>query len=428
TQRMLATFTISSSLWPTMDRSLPLSGLRILDCSRVLAGPFATMLLADLGADVIKLEPPAGDESRGWGPPWWGDPTERRSAYFASVNRNKRDIVVDLRTDAGQALLDRLAAGADLLVHNALPSSASRLGLDAARLRGAHPGLVVAAVGGFAGRDSELPAYDLLAQAMSGLMSVTGEPSGPPQKVGVALLDLLAGLELAVGALAALLGRARDGHSAAAPAVESLLGRAAGVGAPPAVDVSLMEASVASLTNVLANHLATGQEPRRWGNEHPNIVPYQVFAARDGHLAIAVGNDAQFTRFAAELGVAVERAWSTNAGRVADRDEVVARLAAAVEGRGRDELVAALRAADVPAGPVAGVGEALRAIEAAGDGAWLQAAGEMRLAPDPIRLDGERLPLRREPPLMGEHTDEVLTELGMDSAAIRALRMTGVVA
>ena len=192
-----------------MDRSLPLHGLRIVDCSRVLAGPFATMLLADLGADVVKLEPPGGDESRGWGPPWWGAPEDRRSAYFGSVNRNKRSIVVDLRTDAGRDLLDRLADGADLLIHNARPSSAARLGLDADRLRAAHPGLVVAVVGGFSGRDRELPAYDLLAQAMSGLMSVTGEPDGPPQKAGVALLDLLAGLEVAVGALAALLGKAR---------------------------------------------------------------------------------------------------------------------------------------------------------------------------------------------------------------------------
>ena len=391
-----------------MDRSLPLSGLRILDCSRVLAGPFATMLLADLGADVVKLEPPAGDESRGWGPPWWGDPAERRSAYFASVNRNKRSIVVDLRTDGGHALLDRLAENADLLVHNARPASAARLGLDADRLRAAHPRLVVAAVGGFAGRDAELPAYDLLAQAMSGLMSVTGERDGPPQKAGVAVLDLMAGLELAVGALAALHGR--------------------GAATPQTVDVSLMEASVAALTNVLANHLATGEEPRRWGNEHPNIVPYQVFAARDGHVAIAVGNDAQFARLCGELGLAPEPEWATNAGRVADRGRLIPALASAVEALGRDELVAALRSADVPSGPVASVGEATRAIEDAHDGGWVQRAGEMRLAPDPIRLDGQSLPLRVAPPLLGEHTDQVLTELGLGEAEIRGLREDGIVA
>ena len=392
-----------------MDRSLPLSGLRILDCSRVLAGPFATMLLADLGADVIKLEPPGGDESRGWGPPWWGDPADRRSAYFASVNRNKRSMVVDLRTDAGRALLDRLAGGADLLVHNARPSSAARLGLDAARLHAAHPRLVMPPLAASPGRDAELPAYDLLAQAMSGLMSVTGEHDGPPMKVGVAMLDLLAGLELAVGALASLLGRA-------------------GGGVPAAVDVSLMEASVASLTNVLANHLATGQEPDRWGNEHPNIVPYQVFATRDGHVAIAVGNDAQFTRLLAALGLASEPGWSTNAGRLADRRNVVERIAEAVAARGRDELVVALRAADVPAGPVASVGDAVRSIRAAQDGEWLQSAGEMRLAPGPIRIEGESPPLRRPPPLLGEHTDELLAELGLNDGEILTMRADGVVA
>jgi crotonobetainyl-CoA:carnitine CoA-transferase CaiB-like acyl-CoA transferase len=393
-----------------MDRSLPLAGLRVIDCSRVLAGPFATMLLADLGADVVKLEPPAGDESRGWGPPWWGDPGERRSAYFASVNRNKRSLVVDLRTEAGRGLLDRIADGADLLVHNALPSSARRLGLDADALRAAHPRLVVATVGGFGGADAERPAYDLLAQAMSGLMAVTGDRDGPPQKVGVAVLDLLAGLEVAVGALAALLGRARGDEANAA------------------VSVSLMESSVTALINVLANHLASGHEPERWGNEHANIVPYQVFAARDGHVAVAVGNDAQFARLLDVLGLAGDQRYATNAGRVATRGELVPWLARAIVGRERDELVAALRAADVPAGPVSSVGEALRGMQQAHGDAWLQTAGEMRLAPDPIRLDGEQLPLRNGPPILGQHTDEILRAVGLTADEIAALRRDSVVA
>jgi crotonobetainyl-CoA:carnitine CoA-transferase CaiB-like acyl-CoA transferase len=393
-----------------MDRSLPLAGVRIIDCSRVLAGPFATMLLADLGADVVKLEPPAGDESRGWGPPWWGDPAERRSAYFAAVNRNKRSLVVDLRTEGGRALLDRLADGAALLVHNARPASAGRLGLDADALRAAHPDLVVASIGGFAGRDAELPAYDLLAQAMSGLMAITGERDGPPQKVGVAVLDLMAGLELAVGMLATLLGRAR------------------GAGGPGTVSVSLMESSVSALTNVLANHLASGHEPERWGNEHPNIVPYQVFATRDGHVALAVGNDAQFARLLDVLRLAPEERFTTNEGRVGGRMELIPWLAAAIAGRERDELVAALRAADVPAGPVSSVAEALRGMEEAHDGAWLQQAGEMRLAPDPIRLSGEQLPARLSPPTLGQHTDEVLGELGLATGEIARLRAEGVVA
>ena len=230
----------------------------MIDASRVLAGPFATMLLADLGADVVKVEPPEGDETRAWGPPWWGDPADRRSAYFASVNRNKRSVVLDLRTDAGRADLDRLLADADLLVHNYRPRTAARLGLEADALRVRHPSLVVATVGGFPGADADRPAYDLLAQAVSGLMSVTGDPDGPPTKVGVALLDLIAGLECAVGALAALVGRGSVGT----------------------VEVSLVETGVTSLINVLGNHLATGEVPMRHGNAHPNIAPYEAFEAR----------------------------------------------------------------------------------------------------------------------------------------------------
>jgi crotonobetainyl-CoA:carnitine CoA-transferase CaiB-like acyl-CoA transferase len=222
---------------------LPLAGIRVVDLSRVLAGPFATMLLADLGADVVKVEPPDGDETRAWGPPWWGDAAERRSAYFASVNRNKRGIVLDLRERDDRATLERLLAQADLLVHNYRPSTAARLGIRADVLAARHPRLVVAGVAGFPGADANRPAYDLLAQAVSGLMSITGAPDGPPTKVGVALLDLIAGLECAVGALAALVSRGRTRR----------------------VEVSLVEAGVGALINVVGNHLATGAEPARHG-------------------------------------------------------------------------------------------------------------------------------------------------------------------
>jgi crotonobetainyl-CoA:carnitine CoA-transferase CaiB-like acyl-CoA transferase len=394
-----------------MDRALPLAGIRVLDCSRVYAGPIASMLLGDLGAEIWKVEPPDGDETRGWGPPYWGDPADRRSAYFASVNRNKRSIVVNLKTDAGRAVLDRLAARCDLLLHNYQPSVAARLGLDPDRLRSVHPHLVVSSIGGFPGSGAvaERPAYDLVAQAVSGVMSVTGEPDGVPMKVGVPLLDLTAGLQAVIGALAGLLARER--------------GR---VG-PTHASVSLIEAGVASLTNVLGYYLATGEEPRRWGTGHPDIVPYQVFAASDGHLVVAVGNDAQFGRLLSVLGLPGDVRFATNTDRLGARDELVPLLAARIAERGRDELVSALSAADVPAGPVNTVSEALADMEAAHGGAWTQTGEGMRLAPDPIRVDGERLPLRDAPPRLGAGTNGILQEVGYTPAEIAALRTEGAI-
>ena len=394
-----------------MDQALPLAGIRVLDCSRVYAGPIASMLFGDLGAEIWKVEPPAGDETRGWGPPYWGDPADRRSAYFASVNRNKRSVVVNLKTEGGRRLLDRLAARCDLLLHNYQPSVAARLGLHADRLRREHPHLVVTTIGGFPGSGdaADRPAYDLVAQAMSGLMAVTGEPDRGPMKVGVALVDLTAGLQAAIGALAGLLGRERGGVS----------GRD--------VSVSLIEAGVASLTNVLGHYLATGEEPRRWGTGHPDIVPYQVFAARDGHLVVAVGNDVQFERLMAVLGLEHDPRFATNRGRLALRGELVALLSARIAERARDPLVAALTAADVPAGPVNLVSQALAAMEAAHDGAWIQTAEAMRLAPDPIRVDGRRLPVRVAPPRLGEHTDEILREAGVSTKEIARLRAEGAI-
>jgi formyl-CoA transferase/CoA:oxalate CoA-transferase len=393
-----------------MAPSLPLDGIRVLDCSRVYAGPIASMLLGDLGAEIWKLEPPNGDETRGWGPPYWGDAADRRSAYFASVNRNKRSLVVNLKTDSGRVLLDRLAGQCDILLHNYQPSVAAHLGLDTDRLRAAHPRLVVATIGGFPGDGdaAERPAYDLVAQAVSGLMSVTGEPYGGPMKVGVALLDLTAGLQAAIGALAGLVARERD--------------RADGLHA----SVSLIEAGVASLTNVLGHHLATGEEPRRWGTGHPDIVPYQVFAARDGHLVVAVGNDAQFERLMAVLRLDMDPRFATNEDRLEAREELVPLLAVQIGERSRDELVAALTAADVPAGAVNAVSEALAAMEAAHDGEWTQTADGMRLAPDPIRIDGQRLPLRAPPPRFGRDTEAILAEAGLSAGEISALRAEGV--
>ncbi len=393
-----------------MTERLPLAGVTILDCSRVFAGPHATMLLADLGADVWKLEPPLGDETRGWGPPFWGDPADGRSAYFAAVNRNKRSIVVDLKTDAGREVLDRLAARADLLIHNYLPSVATRLGLDPVRLRERHPHLVVSIVRGFPGDGplAERPAYDLVAQAWSGQMAVTGEPGGGPIKMGIGLLDLLAGLEAAVAALAGLAARERGG-------------------VPTSATVSLVEAATAGLTNVLGNHLATGAEPLRWGTGHPDIVPYQVFEARDGHVVVAVGNDAQFERLCALLGVAPRPEWATNPERVVRRGEVLAELESRIATWARDELVEAMVAADIPGGPVHGVGEAVRAMREIDPG-WVTELDSVALPASPILLDGERLPIHRPPPRLGEHTDEVLTLVGYEADDLKVLRRQRVIA
>jgi len=388
---------------------LPLAGITILDCSRVFAGPYATMLLADLGATVWKVEPPNGDETRGWGPPFWGDPAEGRSAYFASVNRNKRSIVLDLKTDAGRAMLDRLAARADLLMHNYLPSAALKLGLDDDRLRRVHPHLVVSAVGGFpgAGAAAERPAYDLVAQGFSGQMTVTGEPDGGPIKIGVGLLDLLAGLEAGIGALAGLLGRERSGGTLVSHA-----------------SVSLVEAATAGLANVLGYFLATGHEPRRWGTAHPDIVPYQVFEAADGHVVVAVGNDAQFRRLLAVLGVAERPSWETNALRLANRSELLGVFEPLIRAWKRDDFVAAMTAADIPGGPVNGVGEALAAMEVAYPG-WITTLDGMPLPASPIHMNGGYLPALLAPPRLGENTDEILTEAGLTDAEIAAARSAG---
>jgi crotonobetainyl-CoA:carnitine CoA-transferase CaiB-like acyl-CoA transferase len=369
----------------TVTDAAPLDGVHVLDCSRVLAGPFATWLLAGLGADVTKVEPPDGDETRGWGPPWWGDPDDRISAYWASVNAGKRLVTVDLKTDAGRAQLDRLAAGSDVLVHNYTPSTARRLGLDAASLHERHPQLVVAVVGGYPSGSphADRPAYDLLMQAVCGLMAITGAPDGPPTKVGVAVLDLIAGVEVALGAVAALLGRSRD---AASP--ETLRHRDGS--ARRRVEVSLVEAGVTSLVNVLGNYLASGREPTRHGNAHANIVPYQAFEAADGYLAIAVGNDRQFAALVRVLGLGDDprllARFTTNPDRVAGRDALIPILEEAVRRRRRDELVAALTEADVPAGPVNSVGEAVEMLRSLTGASWTVRSDGIEVVPSPIRI------------------------------------------
>ena len=392
-----------------------LAGVRVLDCSRVLAGPFATMLLGDLGADVIKVENPAGgDDTRAWGPPDAGG----ESAYYLSINRNKRSLALDLKQPAGRDVLRRLAARSDVLVENFRRGTMVGWGLAYSDLAAENPGLVYCTISGYGplGPDAARPGYDFVAQAGSGLMSITGPPDGEPAKLGVAIVDLLTGLFAANAILAALLGRARSGR-----------------GAP--IEVSLLESAVAALINVGQNYLVTGRPAARYGNAHPNIVPYQTFAAADGWLAVAAGNDRQFAGLVQALGrpeLATDPRFATNAGRVAHRDVLVPLLAEEFQVRPVAAWVAALDAVGVPAGPVLTVAEVLAGPQVQALGLVREidhpSAGRLRLLGSPLHIGAARPPLRRPPPLLGEHSAEVLAErLGLDGAEIAGLQATGVI-
>ena len=325
-------------MWST-DQTGPepagaLSGVRVLDLSRVLAGPYATMMLGDMGADVLKVESPAGDDTRAWGPPYF----QGQSTYFLSVNRNKRTLVADLREPADRERVQELAASADIVVENFRPGVAERLGVGYDDLRQANPGLVYCSITAFgdAPQARALPGYDLLVQAVGGLMSVTGDPDGEPTKAGVAVVDVLAGLHAVSGMLAALRHRDRTG-----------------VG--QRLDVSLLGTLLASLVNQSSAYLCTGTVPQRTGNAHPSLAPYATFRAKDGELVLAVGNDRQFAALCAVLGdpaLADDPRFVHNPDRVAHRDQLGARLEDLLSGHAVEAVVAQLLAAGVPAGPV----------------------------------------------------------------------------
>ncbi|WP_205288712.1 CaiB/BaiF CoA transferase family protein [Leifsonia aquatica] len=365
-----------------------LAGLRVADFSRVLAGPYATMMLADFGADVVKIESPAGDDTRAWLPPV---DAAGESTYFASVNRNKRSVVCDLRTPTGLADARRLAATADVVVENFRPGVMESFGLDEATLRATNPGVVFCSITGF-GRDAgaALPGYDLLVQAVGGLMSITGAPDGEPSKVGVALVDILTGQNALAGILLAL--RARDDS-----------------GRGSRVDVDLLGSLLAALTNQASSTLATGIPPTRLGNAHPSIAPYELFRAADRDLVVAVGNDRQFAAFADVLGrpeLADDARFRTNEARVRHRADLRAVLEPALTSRRAAEWVAAFGRARVPAGPVNSVPEAFAFADGLGLSPVVEthdpATGRTSRQPaTPIRLDGAPAVHRTPPPLLG---------------------------
>lgn len=345
-----------------------LSGIKVLDLSRVLAGPLCTMILGDMGADVLKVERPGtGDDTRGWGPPF---DARGESAYYLSVNRNKLSLAADLALDADRALVQRLIGEADVVVENFLPGALARLGLDPAAIRAARPELVWCTISGF-GSDSGRPGYDFVVQAEQGWMSITGEAAGPPIKAGVALADVVTGKDAAIAILAALVARGRTG-----------------VGAH--VRVALDASAAAALVNVAQNVLVGGEDAARWGNGHPNLVPYQLFRARDRELVVAVGNDAQWRALVGVVGEPslVAPAYASNRGRLAARDAIVTALAMRLAERPAAEWIAMLERAGVPCGLVRTVAEVV------GE------AGGSPLTGMPPSVPGS---VRRPPPRLDEH-------------------------
>ena len=396
---------------PTPSRSGPLSHIRVLDLGRIMAAPWATQMLADLGADVIKIERPgAGDDTRSWGPPFLTGPDgerTREAGYFLSVNRGKRSVTADISQPAGQAIIHALAASSDVVIENFKAGALAKYGLDAASLRRVRPELVYCSVTGF-GQDGprrDQAAYDFAIQGMGGLMSITGErdsePGGGPQKVGVPVIDLMTGMYAAVAILAALVRRGEDG-------------------AGETIDLAMLDVAAAMLSNQAMNHLLSGRVPQRSGNRHPNIQPQDVFACADGALVLAVGNDGQFAKLCDVLGRpewAIDDRFATNPARVAANAELTPLLTQAFLARPRDALVAALDAAGVPAAPINTVDQVFQ-------DAQLQHRGMLQHLPhplggtvpqivSPIRYADRPLRFDRAPPTLGQHTQEVLRELGL---------------
>jgi crotonobetainyl-CoA:carnitine CoA-transferase CaiB-like acyl-CoA transferase len=395
----------------------PLERIKILDLSRVLAGPWCTQLLADLGAEVIKIERPGvGDDTRHWGPPWFDAGGERVAAYFLSCNRGKKSAAIDLAQPEGAALVRRLAQDADVVVENFKVGGLEKFGLDAASLRAANPRLIYASITGF-GQDgpyADRAGYDYIIQGMGGLMSITGlpdgVPGGGPMRVGVALADLFTGMYTCVAILSALFARERTGEGAH-------------------IDMALFDTQLAVLANQASNALVSGKDPPRQGNTHPNIVPYQVFAAADQQIIIAIGNDRQFARLAEICG---HPEWSrddrfaSNGARVANREAIVELVSDAIRQKPAIDWLDRLEAAGIPAGPINSISQALSDVQAQHRGMVRTIAGVPQVG-SPVRLDGERADAELPPPALGEHTNEILGALGVSPDEIDRLRAVNVI-
>ena len=386
----------------------PLSGIRVLDLSRVLAGPYCTMVLGDLGAEVIKVEPPEGDETRSWGPPFAGG----ESAYYLCVNRNKRGMTINLKTENGQAILRELARTSDILVENFRPGTLARFGLDFEAVSAFNPRLIYCSITGFGqtGPLHDRPGYDFMIQAMGGVMSITGEADGEPMKVGVAVADLFAGQNAVIAILAALQARERSGQG-------------------QHLDIALFDSQLGWLANVASNYLISGNLPRRYGNAHANIVPYQSFQSSDGWFVIAVGNDRQFARLCEIIGkpeYSSDPKFAANSARVEHREELIALLKPLFLTRRLDEWLSALEQAEIPCGPIQNLEQVFSMPQVEARHMLVQmehpSAGTVPLVGSPLKLSGTPVSYRLPPPRFGEHTEEILTAvLGYSKEQVRGL-------
>jgi crotonobetainyl-CoA:carnitine CoA-transferase CaiB-like acyl-CoA transferase len=383
------------------------------------------MLLADLGADVVKVEPPEGDGTRGWGPPWVGEAADRTAAYFLAVNRNKRSLRLDLKTRGGREVLRRLLARADVLVENHRVGGFARLGFDEATLEALNPRLVHLAISGYGptGPQANTPGYDFVVQAVSGLMSITGHPAadgGEPTKVGVAISDLTTGMLGATAVLAAIAGRDRPGSPA--------------FGRGQRIDISLLESTLSWLANQAQNLFVTGESPGRLGNAHPNIVPYETFVTADGEIAIAVGSERQWPRFTVAIGapeLTDDSRFETNGARVANREALRPLIAERLAAQPTRAWLARLAEAEVPAGPINDLAAAFASPQVAARGLLTEVEhpvlGPLRQVGPPFELHATPATVRTAPPLLGEQTDEILAELGFSPSEVATLRDDGVI-